>query len=49
MTIVDFDWRYRYPTIALLVLLAVIEISLFLQQKSFESSMHLVASKDQQS
>lgn len=48
MMIVDFDWRYRYPTIALLVLLAVVEISLFLQQKSFGSSATLSVSKDQQ-
>ena len=31
--LIDYDWRYRYPTIALMILLATIEISLFLQQK----------------
>jgi capsule polysaccharide export protein KpsE/RkpR len=35
MTLIDYDWRYRYPAIALLISLAVIEVSLFLEQKSF--------------
>ena len=35
MTLIDYDWRYRYPVIALMMALAAIEISLFLEQKPF--------------
>ena len=35
MTFIDYDWRYRYPTIALMMLLAAVDFGLFLMRKPF--------------
>jgi len=35
ITFIDYDWRFRYPAIALMLLLAAIEVSLFLEQNTF--------------
>ena len=39
--LIDYDWRYRYPVIALIILLAAIEFSLFMQQTLFKRKERL--------